>query len=62
MTFTWENIQQFVRIALYTAGSVYFGKEFADGDMFQSALGAAMVLGGFLWFLVKNPVTKVEGK
>lgn len=55
---TWDNIQQFVRIALYTGGSVWFGQEFADGDMFQAALGAAVTLGGFIWFIVKNPVTK----
>jgi hypothetical protein len=58
MNFTWDNIQQFVRVALYTGGSVYFGTEFANGDQFQAALGAVMVLGSFVWFLVKNPVTK----
>lgn len=58
MNLTWDNLQQFVRIALYTGGSLYFGKEFADGDMFQAALGAALTLGGFVWFLVKNPVQK----
>ena len=55
---TWDNLQQFVRIALYTGGSMYFGSEFADGQMFQAALGAAVTLGGFVWFLFSNPVKK----
>lgn len=58
MNWTWENIQQFVRIAVYTGGSLWFGKEFADGEMFQAALAAVLVLGNFAWFLVKNPVVK----
>lgn len=58
MNWTWENIQQFVRIAIYTGGSLWFGKEFADGSQFQAALAAALVLGNFVWFIIKNPVAK----
>lgn len=49
---TWDSLQQFVRIALYSAGGWVFGSAVADGALFQSALGGAMAIGAFLWWLI----------
>ena len=49
---TWDTLQQFVRIGLYAGGSFLFGQEVADGDMYQAAIGGALALGAFAWWMV----------
>ena len=49
---TWDTLQQFVRIGLYTGGAFLFGQEVADGEMYQAAVGGAIALGAFAWWMV----------
>lgn len=48
----WDTIQQLVRIVMYAAGSFFFGTEIASGDLFQAAIGGAVAVGAFVWWLV----------
>lgn len=52
MSISWQTIQQFLRILLYTAGSAIFGEAFADGEIYQQLIGGVMAVGGFLWWLL----------
>ena len=56
----WDTIQQFIRIALYSLGSAYFGSEFADGEVFQAAIGGAVAIGAFIWWLYWEKVERPE--
>lgn len=49
---TWQSIQQFVRIALYTAGGFFLGEGVMDGDLAQDAIGGVVAIGAFVWWLV----------
>lgn len=59
-TMDWLSVQQVLRILLYSGGSFYFGKEFADGEMFQAAIGGAVAIGAFLWWLYFQTVTTMK--
>lgn len=50
----WNAIQQVLRILMYSGGSFYFGQEFADGEMYQAAIGGVIAVGAFLWWLYWN--------
>lgn len=49
---TWDSLQQFIRISLYMGGSAVFGAEVADGELFQGAIGGALAIGSFAWWLL----------
>jgi hypothetical protein len=49
---TWDTLQQFVRIVLYTVGAYLFGSEVADGATYQGAIGGALAIGAFIWWLI----------
>ena len=49
---SWDQIQQVVRIVLYSGGGYLFGESVADGQMFQSAVGGLMSVGAFAWWLI----------
>jgi hypothetical protein len=55
-----STIEQLIRIAAYTGGGMLFGQQIADGQMFQAAIGGAVALGAFVWWLVfeRNRVAK----
>lgn len=46
----WSQIQQVIRIVLYTVGGIWLGKDIADGDTFQAALGGLLNVGAFAWW------------
>lgn len=49
---SWDQIQQVVRIVLYSGGGYLFGESVADGQLFQSAVGGLMSVGAFAWWLI----------
>lgn len=49
---SWDTIQQLIRIAAYAGGSMAFGQAVADGEIFQQAIGGAIAVGAFVWWLV----------
>ena len=46
----WTQIQQVLRIVLYTLGGWLLGSDVADGALFQQALGGVMAVGSFVWW------------
>lgn len=59
-TMKWSTIEQLIRIGSYTVGSYFLGDAVANGQTFQAAIGGAIAIGAFLWWLVfeRNRVTK----
>lgn len=49
---TWDTIQQLIRIGAYAGGSMFFGKEIADGDLYQAAIGGVISVGAFVWWMM----------
>lgn len=49
---TWDTLQQFIRIAMYSAGSYFFGEAVADGELYQAAIAGAVAIGAFVWWAV----------
>lgn len=47
---TWDTIQQVLRIILYTAGGVLFGKAVTDGAQFQGLVGGILACASFAWW------------
>jgi len=46
----WDSIQQVVRIFMYSGGSYFFGDNFANGELYQAAIGGAVAVGAFVWW------------
>lgn len=53
----WGQIQQVVRIVLYTLGGWLLGSDVADGALFQQALGGVLAVGGFVWWFFSRTRT-----
>lgn len=47
-----STIEQVIRIGMYAAGGYVFGEAVADGEMFQQAIGGAVAVGAFVWWVV----------
>lgn len=47
-----STVEQLIRILAYTGGSFAFGDAIANGETFQAAIGGAIAVGAFVWWLV----------
>ena len=48
---SWDTLQQLIRIVGYAGGAAVFGDAVADGEMFQQALGGAVSVAAFIWWM-----------
>lgn len=55
----WSQIQQVLRIILYTGGGWLLGQEVVDGSLFQQALGGVLAVGSFVWWFFSR--TRTDG-
>lgn len=51
---SWNTIAQLIRILGYSLGAGLFGEATADGELFQQALGGAVSLAAFVWWVAKE--------
>ncbi|MCV0395494.1 MAG: hypothetical protein K5872_22360 [Rhizobiaceae bacterium] len=47
-----DSIQQVIRILLYAIGGYVLGDGVAEGEMFQQAVGGAMAIVSFGWWML----------
>lgn len=55
----WATIQQLIRILLYSGGSMVFGVDIADGELFQGLIAGAISIGAFAWWVVAERAKKI---
>lgn len=48
------SIEQIARICFYTAGGYLLGDSVANSEMYQAAVGGAINIGTFVWWLWRN--------
>jgi hypothetical protein len=48
------NIEQLIRIGLFTAGGYLLGDGIAQSAEFQGAVGGIMQVGTFVWWMIRN--------
>lgn len=49
---TWDSIQQILRIVLNAGGAALLGNSVAQGELYQAAVGGALSIGAFVWWMV----------
>ena len=47
---TWDQIQQLLRIVLYSLGAYLLGDATASGEAFQGLIGGVINVGAFVWW------------
>jgi hypothetical protein len=47
---------------MYTLGSSFFGQQIADGELYQSLIGAGVVIVAFVWWYVWDRNTTITDK
>lgn len=55
-----SQIEQLVRIAAYLIAGAVFGDATANSEMFQQALGGAIAIGTFVWWVYRQRQAKSE--
>lgn len=53
-----SSFEQLIRIALNAGGAAIFGDAIAGGDMYQAAVGGAVSLISFGWWLYRKQAAK----
>ena len=48
----WSQVQQVLRIIIFSAAGWLFGQGVTEGELFQQAVGGLLSVGAFAWWLV----------